>query len=103
MRIILFGKLLEFYFFWSDPAYDLSEYSTLRMSSINSASNRQPVLVAVAQHSSSDDAVYFVSRILASNFSRYKVKIFFAFSLRSSRRKTKSTHERQRCTQICIT
>jgi hypothetical protein len=37
-----------------------------QMSSINSASNHQPVLVAVAQHGSLDDAVYFVSRLYMS-------------------------------------
>ncbi|ORY89099.1 hypothetical protein BCR35DRAFT_346581 [Leucosporidium creatinivorum] len=34
-----------------------------KMSSINSASNHQPVLIGVAQHGSLDDAVYFVSRV----------------------------------------
>lgn len=37
------------------------------MSSINSASNHQPALVAVAQHGSLDDAVYFVSLHLLSS------------------------------------
>ncbi|TFY79009.1 hypothetical protein EWM64_g5000, partial [Hericium alpestre] len=32
---------------------------TYRLSSINSAANHQPVLVAVAQHGSMDDQIYF--------------------------------------------
>lgn len=49
---------------------------TYKLSSINSAANHQPALVAVAQHASLDDAIYVRFQLPIPNYSLADIHVF---------------------------